>query len=75
MKLVGDNVTQAIRAQAPKLTFISYCCVTKRLYARNNTTKVNPFIAFHAEVLLVCSLRRHHICVTATREGPGIMSL
>lgn len=33
------------------------------------TTNVTPFIAFQALVTIVCSLRRHHIVVTATQDG------
>jgi hypothetical protein len=43
----------------------------KPYVTRLPTTEVSPFIPFHSDVRNVCSLRRHHICVTAMQDGAG----
>lgn len=73
VELVRFDVSESVSAEGSELFDVSTVYAVQ--WCLLHTTEVIPFIAFHAEVLFVCSLRRHHIWVTATSEGPVHISI
>ena len=61
------DMTQSIRDQASNLDIIQHYTHT---FSRLELTMfVTPFIAYHAALRFVCSLRLHHIWAIATKVG------